>query len=1085
MQDVRVRGRMSGASDWNAVMTTYRKPTTTDAFVVEDLPGLLGIPLSREQLIAATAPMAPQLIVAGAGTGKTTVMAARVAWLVATGQTSPSGVLGLTFTNKAAGELRSRIRRVLSRIAARDPGNRNPQSAMVADFAEPTVMTYHSFAGRLVDEYGMLLGIEPAAATLTDALRARLAYGVACDPAISVEGNPILARGTPASLAAKIMLLDDALADLDVDTEELREFDHDLVAQLAVQPGTASLVSKITATASGRVALSRLVDQFRARKSEEGRQDFADQVRHCSALARRIPAVSESIQRQYQVVLLDEYQDTSRSQRRMMQSLCGSGHAVTAVGDPCQAIYGWRGASVTNIDRFPAHFPSRDGEPADVYSLTVNRRSTSDVISVANRVSTGLRGVHSNMQPLRSAGDADTGNVSCALLETQDDEVEWVVDQVDTLCQRRKPGDVAVLCRTNDQIATVAAALVERGLPVHVAAKQALLLLPQIQEVIGILRLLIDPYANPSLLSHLTGARCRIGSRDLALLGQRARQLAADRSQPGSSVAPDVCLLDAVASPGPAEYSREARERLGEVTQMLSELRGLRGRPVVEIAEMVVASLGIPALWVSAPESEGDAAVMGDFFRLAREFEGLDGGRSLIEFLSYVDDCERFTTQPGVERPSGENRVTLMTVHGAKGLEFPVVVLPFVSRGVFPAARGRSRWPTSVTSVPQRLSDDDDATVHPDFPDSGATTKSHRDYVELARVSELLDEDRLAYVAVTRAEEELIMSGHWWGPTQARSRGPSAYLEAAKRFREEQGGIVGQWQRSPEPDAASPCLATPAEAVMWPVPSVSKQAAQISAAFAESIVAAGDSQSLTAPSPQAEAVETSSAARKLEPDPEEQLDASAWQGRVDRLLKHLDDSPTPVSLPEMLSASNVIAWRRDPVTFAERLARPMPRPVSAAATAGTEFHEWIEQQFGQQALFDFDDAGEPSEPNPTASEQYLREMFKSTPFADRTPVAVERAFTVQIGDLAVTGQIDAVFATDSGFEVVDWKTGSKQRCDPYQLALYRHAWCEISGVPAASVATAFVFLSTGEVVWHDDLPDVATLPPPQGLAFGA
>jgi DNA helicase-2/ATP-dependent DNA helicase PcrA len=1064
-----------------------RSPTGA-TFVPADLPRLLGVPLSHEQLHAATAPLAPQLIVAGAGTGKTTVMAARVAWLVATGQVPPSGVLGLTFTNKAAGELRSRIRRVLLKIAARGADTRTPDAAVSGDIPEPTVMTYHSFAGRLVNEHGLLLGIEPTSATLTDALRARLAYGVACEPIVSLAEIPVLARGTPASLAEKLLLLDDALADLDVDTEEMREFDHEILAQIAAHPGTPSLISRVGATASGRVALSHLVDQFRARKSDEGRQDFADQVRHCSALARGVPEIAAAIQSQYPVVLLDEYQDTSRSQRRMMQSLCGSGHAVTAVGDPCQAIYGWRGASVTNIDRFPEQFPSSAGEPARVYSLSVNRRSTDGVLSVANRVSTDLRGVHSHMKPLQSASDAETGKVTCALLETQDDEVEWIVDRVDMLCQRRQPGDVSILCRTNDQIATVAAALVERGLPVHVAAKQALLLMPQVQEVASIMRLLVDPYANPSLLSLLTGPRCRIGPRDLSLLGQQARQLATDGSVDTPTDAPDVSLMDAVVTPGPAEYSREARERLAEVAGLLARLRSLRGRPVVEIAESVVETLGIPTMWVSGPGSDGDAAVMGDFFRLAREYEGLDGGRSLADFISYVDDCERFEAQPGVERASGDDRVTLMTVHGAKGLEFQVVVLPFVSDGVFPSKRGRSRWPTSASTVPQSLEDDADSGRSWEFPHGGVTTKSHNEFLDVARVSERLDEDRLAYVAITRAEDELIMSGHWWGPTQAKPRGPAVYLEAAKSVCEEQGWEVDQWTPAPDPDAVSPCLVTPAEAVMWPVPSVSVQARSIRDAFSEFDGSefgetAEDAHPGVARVPRAEVVDLADNGLEWGSDPGSCLDASDWELRVDRVLNHLDYSPTPVSLPEMLSASQVVDWRKDPVAFGERLARPMPRPVSPAASAGTAFHEWIEQQLGQQALFDFDDTGEVLEPSPAASQQHLREMFKSTPFADRTPVAVERPFTVQIGGLVVTGQIDAVFANDSGFEIVDWKTGSGQRSDPYQLALYKHAWCEIAGVQASSVSTAFVFLSTGEVVWHNDLPDVATQPLPMGLAF--
>ncbi|MCH9815887.1 MAG: ATP-dependent helicase, partial [Actinomycetia bacterium] len=969
-----------------------------DSISPRDLPALLGIPLSDEQIIAATAPLAPQLIVAGAGTGKTTVMAARVVWLVATKQVPPAGVLGLTFTNKAAAELRSRVRSALDRVRHRAVG------AQQGDHGEATVLTYHSFAGKIVGEHGLLMGLEPSSAPLTDALRSRLAYRIACAPVVQPASVEHVVAKSPGRLAELVTKLDDALADLSITTAELRAFDAALLGAVADQERVTKLVAKIEQSSQSRLVLSELVDQFRAAKFAGDTQDFADQVRHADELALNHPTVGEQLRAEFPIVLLDEYQDTSRAQRRTIQHLFGHGHPVTAVGDPCQAIYGWRGASVTNIDEFPAHFPDRQGAEPTVAALRVNRRSKPNIVTLANKLATDLHQVHDHVKPLEPAQypnqltSRDAGELTCALHLTQDDEVSWLAGRVADLAQRRPAEEIAVLCRTNDQIMTMALALQNAGVPCHVAAKQALLQLPQVRELLHYLEVLVDPMANAAVVAILSGPRYRIGPRDLSLLSQRGRALArgywppeAEPPAQGSAYS----LLDAVFDMGGGAYSKEARERVAQFAHLIVSLRRWQLRPVVEIVDWLIDRLGMPALWLDNALGEVDAAAVADFLALVRDFADLDGQSDLPGFLAYVRDCERFGDQPRVEQPAPAGKVVLMTVHGAKGLEFPVVALPFLTEGSFPAAKGKSRWPTHAGAVPTVIAGEPDAAALVGFPDRCADGPTHDAFVAEARAEERLDEDRLAYVAVTRAKDMLIASGHWWGQSQTRPRGASDYLKTIRELCGQVGGEIAHWEPAPDADAVSPVLHSPARAVRWPPPGAEPRPAGIAALFSESTRDLAPQESVSHREP----------LHSLLAETDPVCSPDSWADRVEELLAYLSRGQDVTAAEKrVVSATSLINKHKDPVGFAQAQRRPMPRKPSAAAAAGTEFHNWVEDRLGQQSLFDFDGTGATTS-NLTPELHDLQKAFTGTEFAERAPIAVEHPFTIRLAGHIVTGQI--------------------------------------------------------------------------------
>src|SRR6478735_12846722 len=287
-----------------------------------------------------------------------------------------------------------------------------------------------------------------------------------------------------------------------------------------------------------RAELLGLVEAYRALKGELGLMDFSDQIALAARLAQERPEVGAVEREKFKVVLLDEYQDTSVAQALMLSRLFsgpdevhGLGHPVTAVGDPNQAIYGWRGASVSNILEFAASFPGRDGRAA-TYPLTVNRRSDERILATANHLAADLYAGRPELLPLEAKPDAAPGEVRAMVHETYDQELDWLADRViethgELAATREGPvwKEIGVLTRDNSHAAAVFDALSNREIPVEIVGLKGLLRLPEVAEVVATLTLVQDVTANAALLTLLAGPRWAIGPRDLALLGRRAGEL--------------------------------------------------------------------------------------------------------------------------------------------------------------------------------------------------------------------------------------------------------------------------------------------------------------------------------------------------------------------------------------------------------------------------------------------------------------------------------------------------------------------------------------------------------------------------------
>ncbi|MFF0388702.1 UvrD-helicase domain-containing protein [Kitasatospora sp. NPDC004615] len=1039
----------------------------------DQLRELLGIPFNTEQLAAIGAPMAPGVIVAGAGSGKTTVMAARVVWLVGSGAVRPEQVLGLTFTNKAAGELAERVRASLLRAGVREDDS----------LGDPQISTYHAFAGTLLKEHGLRLGIEPDVRLLADATRFQLAARVLRQ----ARGPYPALTGTFSALVAELIALDSELAEHLVEPSQLRDWDEELLDHLATVKLSNEDLRAVPKAARGRQELLHLVEDYRARKQKLGLLDFGDQIAASARLAQQRPEVGRLLREQYRVVLLDEYQDTSVAQRLMLAGLFGgpdsAGHPVTAVGDPCQAIYGWRGASVANLDDFPQHFPQADGSPAHRFALSENRRSGGRLLAFANELAFDLREMHEGVEALRPAPGAELdGYVRTALLPTHAEEVDWLADSIAHLVRTgTAPGRIAVLCRAGTAFPDIHAALVARSVPVEVVGLGGLLQLPEVADLVAVCEVLQDPTANAALVRLLIGPRWRIGPRDLALLGRRAADLVrtarlGDQDPLAAAVAETdptevVSLADALETfvdaeqPDELPFSPEARVRFARFAREIRDLRRALAEPLMDVLHRVLTVTGLEVELSASPLALAARRreTLHSFLDIAASFADLDGDPGLAAFLAFLRAAQEYERGLDAGLPGGEDTVKVLTAHKSKGLEWDVVAVPGLVKGGFPSGQGRERWTSTRKVLPHALRGD--AATLPADPAWNAKGMGlfKKEMAHHAEVEEL----RLGYVAFTRPRSLLLASGHWWGPSQKRRRGPSEFLLKLRAHAERPGnGEIEHWAEEPAGDAQNPAFDVSVE-TPWPLPlDPSAQRARRRVADVVRRRLAG------APAPEAEQMGV-----------EDQRTVASWDRDLSALIGELERSRRTVrevELPASLSATELMRLAADPDGFARELARPMPRPPAPAARRGTRFHAWVQARFDQPLLLGPDALPgldvDIDEIEDERDLERLKEAFLRGPYAGRTPYRVEAPFQLVLAGRVVRGRIDAVYRdADRGagsprYEVVDWKTGREDSGDPLQLAVYRLAWAEQAGVPVEQVTASFCYVRSGRIETPSGLP---------------
>ena len=1041
-----------------------------------------------EQATVIAAPVEPSLVVAGAGAGKTETMAARVVWLVANGIVSPERVLGLTFTRKAARQLGERVRARLRRLAGSGLLDKlDPTGGLRATVVagEPTVLTYHAYAGRLLSEHGLRLPVQPGVRLLSETSSWQLAHRV-----VSTWDNELDTDRVPPTVTADLLALAGELGEHLVSTDRLAEYTSwlcDVIERAPRAKGQrAALPQKLVEVMAAqrfRLALLPLVEAYHRRKRNEGALDFADQMSLAAQLASDYPAVVKGERERYGAVLLDEYQDTGHAQRVLLRALFGGVEnapmPVTAVGDPAQAIYGWRGASAANLPRFTTDFPRHDGErlqPAHDFGLLTSFRNPPEILDLANAIAEPLRARGLGVERLRSREGAGPADIAAALLPDVRSEREWVADALSRRWfavqeETGKPPTAAVLVRRRADMAPIAAELRARGLPVEVVGLGGLLDEPEVADLVATLRVLADPLAGSAAARLLTGARWRLAAADLAALWRRAGELSSPEK---SSVdGPELVterveqagLIDAIDEPGAqSRYSEEGYKRIRRVGWELSALRRRLDQSLPELVADVERTMLLDVESLARPGSAGRAH-LDAFAEVVVDYAETAPTATLLSFVDYLNTAAH--AEDGLTPGEVEvvpDRVQVLTVHSAKGLEWEVVAVPHLVSEVFPGRRRSSSWLRTATSLPAVLRGDAQ-----DLPElriaEGYDRKEVQEGLELHEEGfverEQAEERRLCYVALTRSEHALIVSGHWWNESSSRVKGPSEFLtEIAEVMREAGVGQFGDWAAEPGPDDENP-LVSDSRRARWPVDPIGDRRTGVSAGV--DLVTA--------------ALSTLDSEEESEED-----DPDGWITDTEVLLAErarLDVHVRQVRLPAHLSVSQLVELAADADGLARRLRRPLPVAPNSFARRGTEFHGWLERRFAGDQLIEIDDlpgAADFGEAPDTDFEE-LQTAFEESEWAPRVPYAVEVPFSADVEGITVRGRMDAVFTDDDGgWTVVDWKTGAVASAErmpalAVQLAAYRMAWAALKNVPVERVRAAFHYVKANRTIRPADLLD--------------
>ncbi|MGI5195401.1 DNA helicase PcrA [Streptomyces sp. CA-288835] len=648
--------------------------------------------LNDNQRAAVVHSGSPLLIVAGAGSGKTRVLTHRIAYLLGERKVHPGQILAITFTNKAAGEMKERVEHLVGPRA----------NAM-------WVMTFHSACVRILRRESKKLGFT-SSFSIYDAADSKRLMALVCR---DLDLDP--KRFPPKSFSAKISNLKNELID-----------EEDFAAQ---------------ASDGFEKTLAQAYAMYQSRLREANALDFDDLIMTTVNLLRAFPDVAEHYRRRFRHVLVDEYQDTNHAQYALVRELVGtSEHPVDVppseydvppaelcvVGDADQSIYAFRGATIRNILQFEEDYPD-----ATTILLEQNYRSTQTILSAANAVIERNESRRpKNLWTNAGAGARITGYVA----DTEHDEAQFVADEIDRLTDagEAKAGDVAVFYRTNAQSRVFEEVFIRVGLPYKVVGGVRFYERKEVRDVLAYLRVLANPEDSVPMRRILNVPKRGIGDRAEAMIDALASREKISFSQ---------ALRRVDEAYGMAARSTNAVKRFNTLMEDLRTIVESGAGPAT-VLEAVLERTGYLAELQASTDPQDEtrienlqelAAVALEFEQEAGEGEASGGLSDFLERVALVADSDQIPD----EEEDGSGVITLMTLHTAKGLEFPVVFLTGMEDGVFPHMRA------------------------------------------LGQTKELEEERRLAYVGITRARERLYltrssMRSAWGQPSY---NPPSRFLE--------------------------------------------------------------------------------------------------------------------------------------------------------------------------------------------------------------------------------------------------------------------------------------------------------------------
>lgn len=1089
------------------------------------------VELTAEQRdIVASDPATTTLVTAGAGSGKTETMTMRVLWLVANGHARLDEILGMTFTRRAATSLAARVRHGLDALAWRNmiPGDRGDDSAQQLFSASMT--TYNSFANRIFSEFAHLIGVDGSAAVMTEAT----AWQLARRAVLESTGTELAQLDMPLNSVIEVTLsVARALTDNMIGPAQLRAFTAEFVGRVADLPittrGTTHRVAqdkykKGMAVVAKLDILCDVVVAYENLKRARHLIEFGDQIAYAHQLVQ-IPAVRDQVASAYRFVLLDEYQDTSSVQVALLSHVFAQ-RTVMAVGDPNQAIYGWRGASASNMlpHRFFEAFAGE--QTGQQRTLTRSWRNAQEILDVANLVARSLPHVAAGSEERFElvAGKGHQGTVDVIFPSTITEEAHdvalWFARKFAEWPAGKKRPTAAMLTRKTADLMHFKMALDQAGIATHVLGLGGLLMEPVIVDIVSTLRVMHDTRADSQLIRLLAGARWQIAPRDLRALKSTARWLSERdhrlqrlskevRSQLKESVSAydGQSLIDALdfitTSTDPthrafASLSATGFERLQHAGRVIARLRRYAGMNLRDLVRLVMSEMNLDVELAANDRLTAGEASVETFLDTVSAFMATDDNPTLGAFLSWIEDVERRERLSPVEESPEGDVVQLLTIHGSKGLEWDFVAVGrMIADDKRTVTTNIEKW-TDFGTLPEQLRADkadlgtlwrfEEAIDHLDLEDS------YDAYLASARARYETGERRLAYVALTRCAQDMLLSGSWWASGKTR-RSPSEYLVeiseaglATTPLPEEPPETENPW----DPHAAS---------VVWPLPPLGAREPRVRAAAA--LVRSAS-------------VAVVASAR----DESSQLESDIDLLIAEREARLTADSRTP--LPQRIPASAFkdfvaagLAARALPSgaravagpSAAGPLGRPLPQQPYRATMLGTLFHAWVENRAlrgDSPTLFDGSDsdalgfpgmrdiATQTIDASDATVLSALQHTFEASPWGERKPVDVEIEIHLPLGPNVVVCKLDAVYRADgadahaernahSRFEIVDWKTGKAPRdaddlaIRAYQLALYRAAYSAYTGIAEENIDAVFYFVADNVVIRPDQLLTYAQL----------
>lgn len=936
---------------------------------------------------------------AGAGTGKTTTVAMVIANLIENHDAQPEQIVGITFTNKAAAELADRIQTTLG--GELDPGR------------QVEIHTYHGFARQVLSEFGAIAGVDNRSKVITPTFARQLMR------------ETFLHRSydhldmTQSRTLDRISRLGDRLGD-----------------HLMTPQGLIAAHAPHDDVGEARIEMAEVLARYAEDKRRLRVVDYTDLISLSTEVVRTHPELAAVIRERYRAVVLDEYQDTNPAQRVLLSTIFGDGFPVVAVGDEDQTIYEWRGASAQNFELFPTHFPTREGKPAAQLGLTLNRRSDQGILDIANDVRKRANDGADRLQA--TPEHAGSGEVMTMWATDSLTEADWIARTFEELNHDGVMwSDMAVLFRKNRDFAAVVDSLGRHDIPLEVANIGGLFSVPEVANLRAWLTVLEHPEDSSALIEILFGSRFRLGMADLAPL---TRWVAAHDPNPDAEDPTPVSLIEAVENaadvPGLRPQARQALIHFHDLYRdALTESQG------VTLVETCRTILDRTRAWqdVEALPPNPRLTARLNLYRLldlAEDWSPLSGRPSVSAFLDYLKTMEE---EPAEEldsaRLSGEDAVTLVTVHRAKGLEWDTVALPAVTHGNFPSSS--QQYPDPVRFAEHLPVDLRIDSVLDDLP------QDEEDRKQYLRERHMRQEWRVAYVAVTRAKHRLLVSGaNWYGlpePTK-RAKKPSELFELVE-------GSPNSLSAGHSAPSDRPEILRLAERAESPDP----------------LFEDGWASALRTAIDDPDSIRAMAEKRGVLDEYENMVDVTK------RRLFALAEPQEPVkpANADTVSVTGLVTYAQCPKRYYWNSVDPLPRRPSKAATRGTEVHRRIELHQRGQVPFEemeaelYDVVDDDRGSGPGAYEAYLASRF-----ADQEALLIETPFSVKLDSgYRVRGRIDAVYADDSSWEVVDFKSGRKS-ADPsrvVQLEAYAVAVCEVEfGFPRPSeLRVTFAYLGGG------------------------